>query len=97
MRWLLAILLIILLAMQIRLWSGEGGRPEVRRLQAAVAAQVEENERLRERNDKLTAEIEDLRHGLATTEERARSELGMIKEDEIFYQVVEPPSEQDSD
>ena len=97
MRWLLAILLLILLAMQIRLWSGEGGRPEVRRLQAAVTEQIEENQRLRERNDQLTAEIEDLRHGLATTEERARSELGMIKEDEIFYQVVEPPVEQDSD
>lgn len=90
MRWLIVILLVAVVALQLRLWAGEGGRQDVRRLRAAVEAQIAENERLRERNERLAAEVEDLREGLEAAEARARSELGMIRPGEVFYQVVEP-------
>jgi cell division protein FtsB len=92
MRWLIALLLVLLLALQFKLWFGEGGFAEVRRLEGRVAAQVEENDQLRRRNGELQAEVEDLRERLDAVEERARSELGLIKEDEEFYQVVPAPT-----
>ena len=71
---------------------------EVRRLAERVEEQARENEILARRNAELQAEVEDLRQGLEAIEERARSELGMVKEDEQFYQVVpgqaEPPEPQ---
>jgi cell division protein FtsB len=92
MRWLIAILLTLLLLLQFKLWFGEGGFTGVGRLEERVAAQVEENEELRKRNAALQAEVEDLRERLDAIEERARSELGLIKEDEEFYQVVPAPA-----
>lgn len=93
MRWL-AMLLVILVAMlaflQYRLWTGEGGRGSVAALEDSVAQQARENEGLQQRNDALQAEVEDLKSGEAAVEERARSELGMIKPGETFYRVVEP-------
>ena len=89
MRWLLGLLAILIIALQFRLWSGEGGFPEVSRLQEAVEAQRQENRELAERNRALAAEVDDLRSGLDAIEERARSELGMIHQDETFFQVVE--------
>ena len=88
MRTLLAILLLILVALQLKLWFGEGGYRDVQRLAQRVEEQARENEALAERNRELQAEVEDLRQGLEAIEERARSELGLIKEDEEFYQVV---------
>ncbi|MGD2129368.1 MAG: cell division protein FtsB [Lysobacterales bacterium] len=88
MRILLAILLILLAALQYKLWFGEGGYRDVQRLERRVEEQVQENEALAQRNRELEAEVEDLRQGLEAVEERARSELGMIKENEEFYQVV---------
>jgi cell division protein FtsB len=88
MRILLAVLLIVLLLLQYKLWLGEGGFANVRRLEQRVADQVEENKQLEQRNRELQAEVEDLRQGYDAIEERARSELGMIREDEEFYQVV---------
>ena len=88
MRILLAILLILLAALQYKLWFGEGGYRDVQRLEQRVEEQVQENEALAQRNRELEAEVEDLRQGLEAVEERARSELGMIKENEEFYQVV---------
>jgi len=88
MRILLAILLILLAALQYKLWFGEGGYRDVQRLQQRVEQQALENEVLLQRNRELEAEVEDLRQGLEAVEERARSELGMIKENEEFYQVV---------
>jgi len=93
MRVLLAILLILLAALQYKLWFGEGGYRDVQRLQQRVEQQALENEGLLQRNRELEAEVEDLRQGLEAVEERARSELGMIKENEEFYQVV--PGEKD--
>jgi len=88
MRALLAILLLILILLQLKVWLGEGGFSDVRRLEQRVEEQAEENAVLEQRNRKLQAEVEDLRQGLGAVEERARSELGLIKENEEFYQVV---------
>jgi len=88
MRILLAVLLIVLLALQYKLWLGEGGFANVRRLEQRVAEQAEENKFLEQRNQELQAEVEDLRQGYEAIEERARSEMGMIRGDEEFYQVV---------
>jgi cell division protein FtsB len=91
MRVLLAILLLLLVALQFKMWFGEGGYRDVQRLAQRVDEQAEENEALAQRNRELQAEVEDLRQGLEAIEERARSELGLIKEDEEFYQVVPAP------
>jgi cell division protein FtsB len=91
MRWIIAILLVLLLFLQFKLWLGEGGFAAVARLEERVAAQTEENADLQRRNDELQAEVDDLRERLDAVEERARSELGLIKEDEEFYQVVPAP------
>jgi cell division protein FtsB len=88
MRALLAILLLILVALQLKLWFGEGGYRDVQRLAQRVEEQARENEALELRNRELQAEVEDLRQGLEAIEERARSELGLIKPNEEFYQVV---------
>lgn len=88
---LLALALLGLLAfLQVKYWAGAGGWREVRQLEQAVQAQQAENEHLKQRNDALAAEVEDLKEGENAVEERARSELGMIKPGEVFYRVVEP-------
>jgi cell division protein FtsB len=88
MRSLLVILLLVLIALQAKMWFGEGGYRDVKRLAVRVEEQAGENEVLMQRNRQLQAEVEDLRQGLHAVEERARSELGMVKENEEFYQVV---------
>jgi len=87
-RALLAILLLVLVALQFKMWFGEGGYRDVQRLAERVEQQALENEALAQRNRELQAEVADLREGLEAIEERARSELGLIKQDEEFYQVV---------
>lgn len=93
MKWIIAILLVLLVLLQFRLWVGDGSLAEVYRLQQAVDAQHEENQHLRERNKALEAEVQDLKSGLDALEERARSELGMIKDGEVFYQIIESQQE----
>ena len=88
MRTVLVILVVILVLLQMKMWFGEGGYRDVQRLEQRVEEQAKENEALAQRNRQLQADVEDLRQGLEAVEERARSELGMIKEDEEFYQVV---------
>jgi cell division protein FtsB len=88
MKWLAGILLLVLLALQFRLWLSEDGVREVARLAAVVEAQRTENDRLAQRNSQLAAEVQDLKSGMAALEERARSELGMIARNETFFQVV---------
>jgi cell division protein FtsB len=88
MKWLAGILLLVLLALQFRLWLSEDGVREVARLAAVVEAQRAENDRLAQRNSQLAAEVQDLKSGMAALEERARSELGMIARNETFFQVV---------
>jgi cell division protein FtsB len=91
MRWLLAVLLTLLVALQYRLWVGQGSLAELRSFKQEIALQEVEIKRLQARNQELQAEVEDLGRGLEAVEERARSELGMIKPGEIFIQVIEPP------
>ena len=87
LRYVALILLILLIALQVRLWTGQGGLHEVWRLRDQVTAQKGENARLKARNETLSAEVEDLKHGDEAIEERARSELGMIRQDEVFFQL----------
>jgi cell division protein FtsB len=88
--WPLLALALLLAALQAKLWLGSGGLPDARELQRTVKQQRTENARLQQRNDALSAEVEDLKSGEAAVEERARSELGMVKPGETFYRVVEP-------
>ena len=90
--WPLLALLALLAALQAKLWMGDGGLPDARALRHSVEAQRTENLKLEQRNDALSAEVEDLKSGEAAVEERARSELGMVKPGETFYRVVEPHS-----
>lgn len=80
--------MVLLIMLQYRLWRGNGNLPEVRHLERVKIAQMEENHRLQERNRSLSAEVLDLKHGLDAIEARARSEMGMIKSDETFFQIV---------
>lgn len=90
LRYIALILLIVLIALEIKLWAGQGGMADVWRLEKSVAEQRAENDKLKARNDALAAEVENLKDGDEAVEERARSELGLIKPGESFYQVVEP-------
>lgn len=90
MRILILVLLLLLGGLQYRLWVGEGSLAEVTALRREIEAQKAEIEKLQARNRRLQAEVEDLRQGLDALEERARSELGMIKEGELFLQLIEP-------
>lgn len=76
--------------LQGRLWIGYGSIPHVLRLSDAIEAQKAEYEKLVERNQRLALEVEALKKDPKAFEERARSELGMIKQNETFYLVVEP-------
>lgn len=91
MRTVTLILFVLLIFLQFKLWLGEGGFTEVARLEDRVEQQRKQNDDLFQRNAQLQAEVEDLRERLDAVEERARSELGMIKPAEQFYQVVPPP------
>jgi cell division protein FtsB len=91
MRFLTAILFALLVFLQYRLWVGEGSLAEVNHLKAEIESLKQELVDLRKRNHALEAEVEDLRSGQDAIEERARSELGMLKEGETFYQVVPSP------
>ena len=85
------VLLLLLLAVaQGQLWLGEGGLPQVMRLQAQLDAQKQRNEAQRAANQRLVAEVDDLRQGLEMVEERARADLGMVKPDEILVQYAPP-------
>ena len=88
LRLLLGLLLVLLVALQARLWLSDSGLREVWRLREQVREQVNENSQLALRNAVLEAEVADLKSGLAAAEERARTDLGMIGEQETFFQVV---------
>jgi cell division protein FtsB len=91
MKLLVAVLLVLLALLQYRLWVGDGSIAEVWRLKEAIKAQKAENASLTERNQALEGEVRDLKGGLAAVEEHARTDLGMIKEGETFFQVIDPP------
>ena len=95
MRWLVLLLVFLFVLLQYRLWVGDGSLAEVWDLYQQVETQKQENQRLRERNQTLEAEVQDLKQGLEAIEERAREELGMIKDGETFFQIVEDPASTD--
>lgn len=90
MRLLAITLAALLLLLQYPLWLGKGGLLRVWEMERQIEAQRETNARMQARNASLDAEVRDLKQGLEAIEERARSELGMIRRDEIFFQVLEP-------
>lgn len=88
MKWLIILLMGLFLLLQYKLWVGDGSVPQVHQLQKQVDATKAETSKLQTRNNHLKAEVKDLKTGLDAIEERARSELGMIRKDETFYQVI---------
>jgi cell division protein FtsB len=89
MRLIMICLAALLVAIQYPLWLGKGGWLRVSELDNQVAAAQKKNDELKARNAKLNSEVQDLREGTEAVEERARYELGMIKDNEIFIQVLE--------
>ncbi|NOY67854.1 MAG: cell division protein FtsB [Gammaproteobacteria bacterium] len=90
MKWIIFLLVSLIIILQVKLWVGDGSLAEVNQLSKAVDVQSQLNIKTKERNLALEAEVKDLKQGLEAVEERARSELGMIKKDtETFYQIVE--------
>ncbi len=88
-RYLAILLTILFILLQYDLWVGEGSITAAWKLEKTIKLQQRQNARIKERNNALDAEVKDLKSGLQAIEERARSELGMIKEDETFFQVIE--------
>jgi cell division protein FtsB len=89
MRKLVILLVLVLVYLQYKLFFGEGSLQDVWELHQEVEFQRQENIELRERNAALEAEVQDLQQGLDAIEEHAREDLGMVKQGETFYQVVE--------
>lgn len=96
MRLITLILLALVILIQFPLWLGKGGWLRVSELDKQVAVAHSKNEELKQRNAKLESEVEDLKNGTEAVEERARFELGMVKKDEIFVQILEPGSKVDA-
>ena len=88
-RYLAILLSILFIYLQYDLWIGEGSLSAAWKLDKSIELQQRQNARLKDRNNALEAEVKDLKSGLQAIEERARSELGMIKEDETFFQIIE--------
>ncbi|MEX0615710.1 MAG: cell division protein FtsB [Methylophaga sp.] len=93
MKPVMILLIAILVVLQYRLWLSHDGLPSLLRLHYAVEKQRQDNDKLQERNAVLAAEVADLKSGLDALEERARSELGMVKPDETFFHVIEPETD----
>ena len=89
MRWLAGIFGLLILGLQYPMWLGKGGWLQVHELDRQLGAQRDANARLKARNDALDADVRDLKSGREAIEERARSELGMVKQDEVFFQLQE--------
>src|SRR5260221_13769755 len=90
MKILAALLGALILVIQYPLWLGKGGWVRAWHVDQELETEKDKNGRLEQRNAALAAEVRDLKQGTEAIEERARSELGMIKSDEVFFQIVEP-------
>ena len=93
MKLIVAILFVLLIWLQYKLWLADGGIPEVLELEQEIETVQTEVNTLQERNKALNAEVMDLKTGIEAIEERARSEIGMIRKDEIYYQVIDSESD----
>jgi cell division protein FtsB len=89
MKILIAVITLLIIHLQYRIWVGEGSVKQIKEYQVRLEAVKEQAKEKKERNEALYAEIEDLRKGQEAVEERARDELGMIEENETFFQVIE--------
>ncbi len=89
MKFTTAIFVMFLILLQYQLWHVDGSMTKVHHLQETISQTEQENAALKERNLSLAAEIHDLKQGQDAIEERARSEMGMIKNGETFYQIVD--------
>tara|TARA_B110000046_G_scaffold185823_1_gene229604 strand:+ start:10021 stop:10341 length:321 start_codon:yes stop_codon:yes gene_type:complete len=89
MRWLLIILFVLLVGLQFRLWVGEGSLAHKAELAKKVEQQRQINQQLQSRNQQIAQEVDSLKTNLDSIEEKARKDLGMIKEGEIFYLVID--------
>ncbi len=87
MRWLALAFVVLILAIQVPMWLGKGGWLQVRELDRQLARQRATNAELKARNEALDADVRDLKSGVEAIEERARAELGMIRGDEVFFQL----------
>ncbi len=87
MRVLALVFVALIVALQYPIWLGKGGWLQVREFDRQVVAQREVNATLKARNERLEADVRDLKTGYEAIEERARSELGMIRHDEVFFQI----------
>jgi cell division protein FtsB len=87
MRWLALLFAVLVLALQYPMWLGKGGWLQVRETDRQLLLQREANAKLKDRNEALDADVRDLKTGSEAIEERARSELGMTRSDEVFFQV----------
>ncbi|MDJ0882371.1 MAG: cell division protein FtsB [Gammaproteobacteria bacterium] len=90
MRLLIVALILIFIMLQYRLWFGDGSLSEVVQLSRELELQKQKLRELEERNRKLEAQVLDLQNGFDAYEEKARHDLGMIKEGETFFQIVTP-------
>ncbi len=95
MRILLLILLSLIALVQYSLWLGKGGWLQVWNLDRQIKVQQVANQKMKEKNAALEADVKDLKQGYAAIEERARDKLGMIKDDEVFFRVIksQPPKQ----
>jgi cell division protein FtsB len=91
MRILSVVFAALIVLLQYPLWLGKGGWLHVWEIDREVSVQKEANAKMRLRNDALDAEVRDLKQGYDAIEERARYELGMIRQDEVFFQIPERP------
>jgi cell division protein FtsB len=89
MKWLTLTLAVLLTLIQYPLWVGKGGWLRVWEVDQQIQAQRMTNAKLKTRNAALDAEVRDLKQGVEAIEERARSELGMVRQDEVFFQVLD--------
>src|SRR6185437_16773758 len=87
MRWLALAFTVLIIALQYPMWLGKGGWLQVREYDRQLTAQREANAKLRTRNDALDADVRDLKTGFEAIEERARADLGMIRHDEVLFQI----------
>jgi cell division protein FtsB len=96
MKWIIVILVLLLAVLQYRLWISEGSLAHRAALEQQIDKQKAENQRLKERNAVLAIEVEALKSGLDAIEERAREQMGMVKQDETFFMIIDREKSTDS-
>jgi cell division protein FtsB len=93
LRWLALVFVLLIVGLQYPMWLGKGGWLQVRELGRSVESQRASNAKLKSRNESLDADVRDLKTGVEAIEERARAELGMVRQDEVFFQVQPNPAQ----